>query len=385
MAAWQTTHQSRTRVLITRGIRMLHKGWYSSAWCLLLTASLTGCTSIGPRSLSRDRFDYTTAISDSWKDQMLLNIVKIRYADAPVFLDVNSIISQYALDSAITLNSSWSSPKEGFGGGNIFGIGGIGRYFDRPTITFSPMTGEKFAQKLMNPIPPPALLSLIQTGFPIDIVFRLCIHAINGVQNRFGAGARARPADPEFYPLLERMRRVQIAGIMGMRMKKLDKEEASLELFFREKVDPAMEADILATRKVIGLDPHTNEFRVFYGSFSTSDKEVAILTRSVLEVIVDLASYIEVPEVHVAEQRVNPTLKDQQVASAPPIPLIRIHSSQEKPLDAFIAIPYRGYWFWIDDKDLPSKRLFSSLMFVFTLTETESKEGAPIVTIPVGG
>ncbi len=172
---------------------------------------------------------------------------------------------------------------------------------------------------------------------------------------------------------------------MGMRIKKLDKEAASLELFFREKVDPAMGADILATRKELGLDPNTNEFRVIYGSFSTSDKEVAILTRSVLEIIVDLASYIEVPDVHVTEKRVSPTLKDQPVAGAPPVPLIRIHSSQERPLDAFISVPYRGYWFWIDDKDLPSKRLFSSLMLVFTLTETEGKDGAPIVTIPIGG
>ncbi len=365
---------------------MIRTGRFRSALLLVLIAGLTGCFSIGPRSLERDRFDYTTAISDSWKDQMLLNMVKIRYADAPVFLDVNSIISQYALDSAISLNSSWSSPKEGFGGGNILGIGGIGRYFDRPTITYSPMTGEKFARKLMNPIPPPALLSLVQTGFPIDLVFRLCIHAINGVQNRFGGGARIRLADPEFYPLLERMRKVQSAGLMGMRIKKRDKEEAVLELFFREKVDPEMEADIRATRQVLGLDPHTDEFRVFYGSFSTNDKEVALLTRSVLEVLSDLASYIEVPDLHVAEKRVNSTLEDQPVAGAPPpVPLIRIHSAQERPSDAFIAIPYRGYWFWIDDKDLSSKRLFSSLMFVFTLTETETKEGAPIVTIPVGG
>lgn len=364
---------------------MIRTGQFRSALFLMLITGLTGCVGIGPRSLSRDRFDYTTAISDSWKDQMLLNMVKMRYADAPVFLDVNSIISQYALDSAISLNSSWSSPKAGFGGGNIFGIGGIGRYFDRPTITYSPMTGDKFAQKLMNPIPPPSLLSLVQSGFPIDLVFRLCIHSINGIQNRFGGGARARPADPEFYPLLERMRKVQSAGLMGMRIKKTDKEEAYLDLFFREKVNQEMEADILATREVLGLDVHTHEFRVIYGSFSTSDKEVAILTRSVLEIISDLASYIEVPDVHVAEKRVNPTLKDQPVTGAPHVPLIRIHSSQERPLDAFITIPYRGCWFWIDDKDLPSKRLFSSLMFVFTLTETGGKEGAPIVTIPVGG
>jgi hypothetical protein len=42
-----------------------------------------------------DRFDYVSTISDSWKSQLLLNIVKLRYADAPAFLDVGSVISQY--------------------------------------------------------------------------------------------------------------------------------------------------------------------------------------------------------------------------------------------------------------------------------------------------
>lgn len=113
-------------------------------------------------------------------------------------------------------------------------MGGIGRYFDRPTIAYSPMTGDKFAQKLMNPIPPLHFAAWFKPVFPIDLVFSLCIHAINGIQNRFGRGTRVHPADPEFYPLLERMRRVRSAGVMGMRIKKRDKEEASPELFFRE-------------------------------------------------------------------------------------------------------------------------------------------------------
>jgi hypothetical protein len=50
--------------------------------------SFTGCASIGPGTVTRDRFDYVTAISDSWKSQMLFNLVKLRYGDAPVFLDV---------------------------------------------------------------------------------------------------------------------------------------------------------------------------------------------------------------------------------------------------------------------------------------------------------
>ena len=52
--------------------------------------------------------------------------------------------------------------------------------------------------------------------------------------------------------------------------------------------------------------------------------------------------------------------------------------------DAFSSIRYREHWYWIDDRDLRSKSLFTFLMFIFSLTETQGKEGAPIVTIPAG-
>ncbi len=64
------------------------------------------------------------------------------------------------------------------------------------------------------------------------------------------------------------------------------------------------------------------------------------------------------------------------------MPLIRIHSSSEKPGDAFVSIPYRDSYFWIDDRDLMSKKIFSFLMFVFTLVETGEKGVAPVVTVP---
>ena len=56
---------------------------------------ISGCGSIGPTNVNRDRFDYITAISESWKQQTLLNIVRFRYADVPVFMEVGQVISGY--------------------------------------------------------------------------------------------------------------------------------------------------------------------------------------------------------------------------------------------------------------------------------------------------
>ena len=66
-------------------------------------------------------------------------------------------------------------------------------------------------------------------------------------------------------------------------------------------------------------------------------------------------------------------------------PMIRTHWAKEPPGEAFATVLYWDGWFWIDDRDYPSKKLFSFLMFVMTLTETGSKEGAPVVTISAGG
>ena len=42
--------------------------------------------------MERDRIDYGSAIADSWKQQTLLNIVKLRYGDFPVFLEIAQVI-----------------------------------------------------------------------------------------------------------------------------------------------------------------------------------------------------------------------------------------------------------------------------------------------------
>ena len=97
-----------------------------------------------------------------------------------------------------------------------------------------------------------------------------------------------------------------------------------------------------------------------------------------------MSSFITVPQAHVTERRVSPTAEPEVGPSGPIRPLIRITSSPERPADAFVAVPYRDHWFWIDDRDMPSKRLFSFLFFIFTLVESGTKESPPVLTIPAG-
>ena len=76
---------------------------------LATMALATGCTHLGPRTVAVDRFDYSTAIADSWKQQTLLNIVKLRYMDLPVFVDVASIVSGYSMQTGVSVNGTLST------------------------------------------------------------------------------------------------------------------------------------------------------------------------------------------------------------------------------------------------------------------------------------
>jgi hypothetical protein len=89
---------------------------------------------MGPGTVPRDRFDYSTALSESWKSMMLLNIVKTRYLNLPIFLDVGQIVTGYSLETSLNINGSWAT----MGNGNALGLGSSGTYTDHPANrTFS--------------------------------------------------------------------------------------------------------------------------------------------------------------------------------------------------------------------------------------------------------
>jgi len=135
--------------------------------------------------------------------------------------------------------------------------------------------------------------------------------------------------------------------------------------------------------QLLGLDPDAREFRVGSGRFATNNGEVALLGRSMMQILTAYASYIDVPESDVSQGRVVATELDSLATEAGFPPLIRVSSGTSKPDDAFVAVPYRDHWFWIDDRDIYSKGTFYFLMILFSFTERGvSGQAAPIITVP---
>ena len=344
----------------------------AAALALLL---LAGCASIGPSTVQRDRVGYVAAISDSWKQQMLLNLLKVRYGDAPVFLDVTSIINAYSLDGELQAGGQHAPP----GRGDTFaGIGALARYSDRPTISYVPLTGDKFARSIMSPIPVSAILLLVQSGYSAEIVLRLCASSINDLANP--AGSRSgRAGDPRFTELLGLLRAEQLTGGLGFEARP-DGPRTRTVMLLRSPVDAAMGTRHARIRELLALRPGQREYDVAYGSFAKSDAEVAMLSRSMLQVMIDVASTVETPPDDVAQGRVAESIgvaADRSLTGP-----VRVHASPERSSESFVAVYYRERWYWIDDRDYASKTAFSFLMLLFSLTETSSSQAAPVVTVP---
>jgi hypothetical protein len=357
------------------------RAWTASDHLCLLAGimlGLPGCSSFGPPSLDRDRFDYVNAIASSWKQQTLLNIVKMRYADTPVFLDVGQIISGYQLEGTVGVTGSLSGSSAL---GDVLNLGTTGRYTDRPTITYTPLTGAHFLQVMITPIPPPNLLRLAQEGWPIDLLLQIGAQSINGLLNRKG-GARGHAADPDFVRLLAALQRLQASGELGLRVEisKESKQEGTVMVISQKDLSPEIQADRELVRKLLGLQPDLQEFKIVSGTVSGKDDAIAIQTRSGFQILNLLGSHVEVPPEHIAEGRTYSLIKEPAGTQSLP-PLISIHAGNSRPADAFSVVKYRDYWYWIDDRDYRSKGIFTFLMIIMTLAETEEKVQPPVVTI----
>ncbi|MEN9454895.1 MAG: hypothetical protein RL210_414 [Pseudomonadota bacterium] len=354
-------------------VNMLHK--YGPALGVLALL-LTGCALVPPANLSSARFDYGSELAESWKRQTLMNVVRLRYNDVPAFLDVSGVVTSDSRSASANAGVSLVRPVTE----NTTDLGVSGSWSSAPTISYQPMAGERFSKRVLEPMSPISVLMLVQAGWPIDMVWPTMVSSVNGLHSQ----SLGNPADPGFTELQQVLSRIQQSHAVGFRLRPKEEGDALMMVLHREHV-PKVAADLKAMRKLLGLQPGANSLVVTFGEVPRNDREMAINTRSMLEVLQELGSGIELPEAHVRQGRALPFAHaEAESGDAPYQPLVSIRSGRAAPADSYAAIPYKGYWFWIEDDDHRSKRLFSFLMMLLSLAETGQPAAPPVLTISTG-
>ncbi len=352
--------------------------WHRAALTAAAVLLAAGCSSVGPKTIAHDQFNYAEAIRESWKEQMLLNMVGLRYAEAPLFLRVTSVINQYSIDGRV----SASTPPYDDAVPSAPPLGVSGGYADRPTITYTPMSGAEFTRSVMTPIQPATIMMMIQAGWRADLLLRLAVRSVNGVGSTSALGLSKDPTD--YYEMVLLMQQLQTSGGLSFRVEQRPSGEAAL-IVIRPPETRQMELWRARLAELLGLEPGRSEYRLVFGHHAADGSEIAMLTRSILEMLAELAMWIEVPAEHVEAGRTRESKDPSDMEDLGMKPMVRVYSSVEKPDSAFVMVRYDGLWFWIDDDDFASKRTLSFMQIMFSLAESGRVQEAPVVTVQAGG
>lgn len=350
--------------------------WVLLAGALLLL-EVQGCVHVSPRIVTEDRADYGQSIADSWKEQTLSNIVRLRYGDAPMFLEVTSVITSYSTSGSVSLSGSATDVSPG---SDAYGIGAGGsRYWSNsPTVTYQPLAGQRFTASLLRPIPAASIFQMIQAGWPITFIFRTALNSINGLQNQ----SRGLQAMPEFDRLVTALERLKNSRSIDIRVDDQGPGNKITIVLPQLPLPDSVVQDLQTVRDLLGLKPGLLEYSVALGSIPSTGNEIAVLTRSMIEILLECAHGVDVPDADVLDGRVATGRVNLGETRAAPV--IQIHSGKEAPGDSFVAVPYRGKWFWVDDRDIASKAKFTFLMILFSLAESGTISPAPLITVGAG-
>ena len=398
---------------------------------LAACAGISGC--LGPKAVRYTRLRYNEVVRDTNDEQLLINIVRLRYADSPVFIDLPNITSQFEIAGRGNYLGGYGNQTPGR---SSLGFGDLSLR-DTPTLSYHPREGREIAKALLTPVSAD-LFIVVNGGANLEQLLLFSINDINDVSNayrattllpkvpddnttfvrgiRLLAALRDRDAtelsfgtgdesgdssDPmpkstvKARDLLEAARDGYVYRAHANEDVKLLKREKGLYLRIRPPYVDSPEMQEVA--KIFHLTPGLSKYRIK----SELNEEVNqalpkplendtiyMNLRSVLQIMTFLSRGVCVPEEHVVSG-IAPVTLDQ---NGQPYDWTHVtagnflvHAQKRRPRDAEVAVPYRGYWFYIALNDVNSRATLAILEMVFALQESGDKPGGPLLTLPIGG
>lgn len=368
--------------------------FYLQLFFLILTAAcvLSGCSAFGPRHVPRDRFSYNEALAKSTRDQMLLNLVRIRYLEEPFFLAVSSILTQYVYNAGAGVEASID-----LGGGTDIATADANlSYEERPTITYIPIEGREFAEQMLSAIPAEVIFAAAQEGWTVETLMLIGINRIGAVENmsfeHIPPPGRIE-LSMQFQRELEKLKQfrhvikllVVLADLEAFEIRHEEEKAGKKQiLVFAKDIPEEVQAMVSELKQLLRLSPKQNKFRITRHATDVKEEEVSIQTRSLAAMMNFLAKGVEVPPEHLENGRVlNYEIPTDERSGKMLIPF-RMHSSRKRPKDPFAAVRYQGYWFYIDNRDIDSKITLGTIISLFRVLAPTGGGAAPILTLPTG-
>lgn len=324
--------------------------------------------------IARDQTNFGEAMLESQKRQMLLNILRLRYGELPMFLDVNQVISGYSVQRQF--QAGLNIFREA-GEGNYGTFGGSVQFQENPTFTFTPLTGERLARSVVRPLDPVLLMPLMVGGIPADLLLRLAVQSIGIHQNSNDFLGEHDGASPDFLALAADFRTLQLAGGFTVRTTTAG-DRPRVELVLLERPEDAIRQVQRRVLNKLRLPPQLRAAEIAYGQIATAPGQVPMMTRSALGILAQISRQVSVPAAHVSEGR---TLPSPQGRARPSVV---VRSDRNEPAgDPFASAFYQDHWFWIDTADYPSKVAFTIAQLLLMMGQLPPGQ-LPIITIPAG-
>lgn len=342
----------------------------------LVPLILCGCNLAGPAALGGGRSAYNTIVNQTEDEQLVAAIVRHRYDETFGLLAVTSITANIRVSSSVGVNAG-IGPRSSFDG-NLVPLSAGVAYEENPTISYVPVRGEQFIERMLAPLTADQTLLLSRMSTPQCEPLRLLIRRVNGQANPLFVPGDAGAGFNRFVELFTSLREKGVLDIV-----RLSTGEYEVLLHGLNPQQAIEAAELLTTVGIVPPPAPGSELRIplrfFVGSSAVDAIEIE--TPTAFEVLRAAALGVEVPQSHLLEGIASPDAEKRHGRT----PLV-IQVSRERPRHACVTIAYRDHWYFVDARDTASKQVLVLLRTLIGLRlDTQAAvQQTPVLTVPVG-
>ena len=345
----------------------------------MIVALLAGCSVVGPKAVLSGRMAYIEAINETNNQQLLMAFVHNRYEESNTLLAVSSVTANVSVSSRATIQAGFGDSDNY--DGNLVPFSGGFLYEENPTISYTPVAGEAYLNQLTSPLPLSILAQFTQSLPHPETAYNMLIASVNGIRNPAFLHGNQQ-ADPRFDRFTSLM--TQLGHEHCLHWAASPGQTEAIELRVERLGSCKQQANELLD--LLQIDRHVRQgdpisIPVKQAPPGGDVTGIMLTTRTVWNLVEIVSAAVEVPP------------EDENSGVAPDFPRpgkagqdLRIRYANARPESAYVAVEHRDGWFYIDERDIATKRYFKLLGSLWSAAMAKSLNSAqarPVLTVPV--